>query len=149
MTGGVDLDVDGGDSALDDSMDTEPMTPSPDRVERVADHLDGNAEIDQRAEQHIAGCAARAVDVEVLTARILGGRRLLLLARERSTRHRDAGDRAAAGTFVATHGRTASLAIFTAATAAPTPLSMLTTEMPGAHADSSAPSATRPSIETP
>ena len=47
------------------------------------------------------------------------------------------------------HRLAASRATLTAATAAPTPLSMLTTAMPGAHADSSAPRATRPSTDTP
>src|SRR5262249_20270848 len=77
-----------------------------------------------RGEQQVAGGAARAVDVEVEPAKVARVARI-------------------------GHARTASRAMRTAATAAPTPLSMLTTVMPGAHEDSSAPSATRPSSETP
>ena len=51
--------------------------------------------------------------------------------------------------MLALHRRTASRATLTAAIAAPTPLSMLTTVIPGAHALSIEASATRPSIETP
>ena len=109
----VDLYVDGRDPALDHARDEQPCAPGADRVERVADHIDGHTEVDQRAEHHVAGGAARAVDVQVHA-------------------------------FHAT-----SLAIFTAATAAPTPLSMLTTVTPGAQPASSAPSATSPSTETP
>src|ERR1041385_2880017 len=126
----VDLDIGRRDAVLDDLLCDQALAACADRVERVADDVERNAQIDQRAQHHVARRAARAVEMEVLAAH---DRQVLL--------------RVVAG--LARHGRTARRAILTAATAAPTPLSMLTTVMPGAHAASSAPSATRPSIETP
>ena len=117
---GVDLEIDRGDAVLDHRGDAEARAPCPDRIEGVADHVDGDAELDQGAEHHVAGGAARAVDVEVLAPRIGGS-----------------------------HRRAARRATRTAAIAAPTPLSMLTTVMPGAHAASMDASATRPSTDTP
>ena len=128
--------------------DLQPLPACADRVERVADHVDGNAEIDQRAEHHVAGGAARAVDVQVRPRSGIAVSRhgAVGLAGSAVQRCREGAWKVPLGRSLT---RTASRAILTAATAAPTPLSMLTTVMPGAHADSSAPSATRPSIETP
>ena len=120
LPGSVDLDVDRGDAVLDDPVDAEPLAPGADRVQRIADRRDRHPEVDQGREHHVAGRAARAIDVEVAPADV----------------HRR-GHRAA------------SLATFTAATAAPTPLSMFTTVMPGAQLTSIEPSATRPSTDTP
>src|SRR5688572_10334359 len=101
VPGRVDLDVRRRNAALDDAMHVQPLPSSTDRIESIADDLDGHAEIDQGTEQHVPRRATRAVDVQVMAAWIA-------------------------------HRRTARRATFTAATAAPTPLSMLTTEMPGA-----------------
>ena len=114
VPGGVDGDVRRRDAVLDHALDLQALAARPDGIERVADHVDRHAEVDQRAEHHVAGGAARAVDVEVQ----------------------------------ALH-RFTSRAIFTAATAAPTPLSMLTTVVPGTQPESSEPSATSPSSDTP
>ena len=115
LAAGVDLEIDAGDPAARDRRDLQALAPRADLVERQRDDLERDAEIEQRAEHHVAGGAAGAVDVEV----------------------------------EAPHARTASRAIRTAAMAAPTPLSMLTTVMPGEHELAIAASATSPSIETP
>jgi len=114
-SGRIHLHVDRRDPALGDACYVQPLPPRTDRIERLADHVDRNAEIDEGPERHVAGDAARAVEVQVQ----------------------------------ALHAGTAMRAMRTAATAAPTPLSMLTTVMPGAHEVSMAPSAISPSIATP
>ena len=122
LAGGVDLDVDRRDAVRDHPGHLQPPAAGADRVERGADRVERHAEVDQRAEHHVARRAARPVDVEVQAAQL-----------------------AAAGG----HRAAARRAIRTAATAAPTPLSMLTTVIPGAHDASIAPSATSPSSDTP
>ena len=120
---GLDHDIDRGHAVLHDPREAEPAATRANRIERLADRVDGDAEIDQRAEHHVAGGAARAVEMEVQSSQV------------RMKRH-DAL-------------RTASRAMRTAATAAPTPLSMFTIEIPGAQPARSEPSATRPSTDTP
>lgn len=114
---GVDLDIGRGDPPLRHLRNTQPRPPRSDRIERIPDDVHRNAEVDQRAEHHVAGGPARAVDVQMPPPHA--------------------------------HARTASRAILTAAIAAPTPLSMFTTVIPGAHALSIEASATSPSIDTP
>jgi hypothetical protein len=106
----------GGDAVLDDAVDREALAPAPIASSALADHVERHAEIEQRAEHHVAGGTRGAVDVKV---------QAFQFGAPRSPRDLDRGHRRA-DAVVDVDDRDA-----------------------GRARASSAPSATRPSIETP
>src|SRR5690606_20007980 len=90
-------------------LDPQPLSAEPDLIERPRHQLARHPEVEQRTEEHIACAPRRAVDMQVLAPKQAWVRQL---AHERLR------------------------LIRAAATAAPNPLSMLTTMTPGEHDDS-------------
>jgi len=121
----IHLHVDRRDPAAHDPRRGQPLPPRADRIERRSDHRDRHAEIDERAQRHVTGAPAHAIEVQVLPAQ-----------------------RVTAPITRAAH-RVTARAIRAAATAAPNPLSMFTVTTPGAQLVSIDASATSPPAPTP
>ena len=66
----IDLHVYARDAVLHDTLDTQALAAGADGIQRGTDDIERHAEIDQRAEHHVAGRTARAIDVQVKSAQV-------------------------------------------------------------------------------
>ena len=115
---GIDLDVHGAHAALDHHVGAQAPAADAQPIQDRANDLGRNARIDQGAQGHVAGRAAGAIEVQVRAAQRMG--------LGRAARRRLRCSRA--------HVMLPQMRA--APTAAPKPLSMLTTSTPAAHDDS-------------